>query len=135
MQFIAAGLVNSYMAPKNMNSASSVLKWFDKWADLQGFEVLLHQMWHLAVTILKDRGSEFFSGAEVMMNASPQCAHPLPYESGFKQGIMLGRRANVLSVILAQCFLLREEGRVGWPFLNSWCLETWLQIDWQTNPY
>jgi len=115
MQFMAAGLVNSYMAPKNMNSASSVLKWFDKWADLQGFEVLLHQMWHLAVTILKDRGSEFFSGAEVMMNASPPCAQPLPYESGFKQGIMLGRRANVLSVILAQsvsCFV-RKVGLVG----------------------
>lgn len=55
MQFMAVGLVNSYMAPKNMNSASSVLKCFDKWADLKGFEVLLHQMWCLAIIISKDR--------------------------------------------------------------------------------
>lgn len=55
MQFMVVGLVNSYMAPKNMNSASSVLKCFDKWADLKGFEVLLHQMWCLAIIISKDR--------------------------------------------------------------------------------
>lgn len=71
------------------------------------------------------------------MNASPPCAHPLPYESGFKQGIMLGRHANVLSVTQAQSVscIHHEEGWVGWAFLSSWCLKTWLQINWQINPH
>lgn len=80
-----------------MNSASSVLKCFDKWADLKGFEVLLHQMWCLAIIISKDR--EDLSFFQEQKGSWMQVLHvPLPYESGFKQGIMLGRHANVLPV-------------------------------------